>query len=76
MIKKPWRPRIRTRIGGGIWVVSWGMPTKRKYLEVSYFKEWRKGDYKKFHFQRTSLGWATNVGKLSISYDNYRKTRK
>jgi len=51
---------------------SWGTPIEPKYLTIQRC-EWDRGDYKPIEFRRVPLGWAFNIGRLSICYDNYGK---
>jgi hypothetical protein len=53
--------------------VSWDTPYKQKFLSIIYCSEWDKGEFKPFSFRKVPLGWDMNIGRLSISYDNFGK---
>lgn len=50
----------------------WGSKYFPKYFSIVYGSDWEKGDYKMFKAEKTPLGWMINIGRFSISYDNYK----
>ena len=54
--------------------ISWGGALYPKYLTIQRC-EWDKGEYKRIEFARVPLGWAFNIGRLLVCYDNYKNVK-
>ncbi|EOO11326.1 hypothetical protein [Bacillus cereus] len=55
--------------------MQWGNKDKPKYLGFVFGSEWDKEDFKFFSFRKTPLGWAMNIWRFAIDYDNYANVK-
>lgn len=53
-------------------IIIWDKPYKQKYITLQK-TEWERGEYRFLNFSRTPLGWDANIGRFSVSYDNFGK---